>query len=211
MSSGSSFGVDDFRMIAASIGMLICFIPPSSFTGTLTLNANVPGCIVAKFTDFPAGAWAYPFSSSQALIAESCLFSCALRMIGSATAPQSRSAMIVEARSTSSAPGVAEPPIHVAMSGSRSRRMTDKILANCSRTSDVASREGIISSTSMDRMRLGEISPRPIKRSLAMGGQQAIRRIGRISGRLRSAGASRPRKLAVCSSAAFTCSVARIR
>ncbi len=131
-------------------------------------------------------------------------------MIGLATALQSRSATMVDARSRSRSRGFLSTPSHEKMSRSRSLVRIRQIVVNSESRSAAFIFTGSLPS-SIRPMRFLLTSARPISRSTANGGAVHIRSVGKILGLDLRVAASRQLRLLVATSAALTCSVVLIR
>ena len=121
---------------------------------------------------------------SNFAIAASCRFSCALRIIGSATAPHNLSAMIVDERIISVSFGLRFSGSHVNISGSAIFIIISEMRCN-SVINLILCILGEIwgfSESSMFCTRLLETPASPTNLSLAIGGQVDILNMGKTSG-----------------------------
>ncbi len=136
----------------------------------------------------------------------SCRCSCALRIIGFATALHSRSATIVDARSRSCSLGPFRASSHGKMSRSSSSVSTRQTLERFSSRSSAFIRAA--SSPFSMRPTRDLLAPEsPTSRSTASGGAVHMRSVGSAFGFAFSVRASRLRKSRVERRATFTCSV----
>ena len=124
----------------------------------------------------------YPLFSSQVAIALSCRCSWALRMIGFATAPHSRSATIVAARYRSCSEGSSPRSSQTKMSLSAMSSMTAETLSRARRAKGIDILAGSFPSFSMTLTKFAGTPASPIRRSTASGGQVAIRKVDRTLG-----------------------------
>ncbi len=131
----------------------------------------------------PGGSCLYPLLSSHFLIDANCRFSCAFLIIGLATAPQRRSAMIVAARCVSnSETNLSSLESQTKISGSAILMIIFAILPSSisARIADILG--GSCRLSSMLFTKVGDAPLSPIRRSTANGGQVDILSVGNILG-----------------------------
>ena len=144
-------------------------------------------------------------------MAPSCRLSCALRMMGLATAPHSRSATMVAARCNSRLEGPFWRFSQTKMSGSAIFPMVAPILPRSLSSLRRGILGGILFSFSMFLTRFSDTPARPISRSAASGGQAHIRREGSMEGFSRSRFGPMSVRLPVAFSVASTSAVVCFR
>ncbi len=141
----------------------------------------------------------------------SCLRSWAFRTMGSAQAPHRRSATIVAARCTSADSGPFRLPSQTNISGSMSFRIVAIILRHSFSKIETANLGGSAFRCSIWWTSDFEAPERPTRRSRAIGGQVAMRRICSTPGRARRRSGVRSERLLVQRRAASTSRIASDR